>query len=77
MSMATWTPTASPPAAGRNPDASKKVGSKTPSARSLCGLDWLNFFLADVRTGVGPFLAIYLAGYGWDEQRVGIVPLAE
>jgi MFS family permease len=35
-------------------------------------LDWLNFFLADVQTGVGPFLAIYLAGYRWDEQRVGI-----
>jgi MFS family permease len=32
----------------------------------------LNFFLADVQTGVGPFLAIYLAGYGWNEQRVGI-----
>jgi predicted MFS family arabinose efflux permease len=32
----------------------------------------LNFFLADVQTGIGPFLAIYLAGYGWDEQRVGI-----
>jgi len=42
------------------------------SARTLRGLDWLNFFLADVQTGVGPFLAIYLAGYGWNEQRVGI-----
>jgi predicted MFS family arabinose efflux permease len=38
----------------------------------LRGLDWLNFFLADVQTGVGPFLAIYLAGYKWNEQRVGI-----
>ena len=44
----------------------------TPSVRTLHGLDWLNFFLADVQTGVGPFLAIYLAGYGWNEQRVGI-----
>jgi hypothetical protein len=32
----------------------------------------LNFFLADVQSGVGPFLAIYLAGYAWNEQRVGI-----
>jgi hypothetical protein len=23
----------------------------------LRGLDWLNFFLADVQTGVGPFIA--------------------
>ena len=45
---------------------------RTPSARTLRGLDWLNFFLADVQTGVGPFLAIYLAGYHWDEERVGL-----
>jgi predicted MFS family arabinose efflux permease len=44
-----------------------------PSAQSLKGLDWLNFFLADVQTGVGPFLAIYLAGYQWNEQLVGTV----
>ena len=43
-----------------------------PSARSLRGLDWLNFLLADVQSGVKPFLAIYLAGYGWNEQRVGL-----
>jgi len=40
--------------------------------RSKRGLDWLNFFLADVQTGVGPFLAIYLASYHWDEQLVGL-----
>jgi len=45
---------------------------KAPSAKTLRGLDWLNFFLADVQTGVGPFLAIYLAGYKWNEQSVGI-----
>jgi MFS family permease len=41
------------------------------AGQSLRGLDWLNFFLADVQTGVGPFLAIYLAKYGWNEQLVG------
>jgi predicted MFS family arabinose efflux permease len=46
--------------------------SRSPSKGSLRGLDWLNFFLADVQTGVGPFLAIYLAGYAWNEQRVGL-----
>jgi predicted MFS family arabinose efflux permease len=45
---------------------------RRPSPRSLWGLDWLNFFLADVQTGVGPFLAMYLAAYGWDEERVGL-----
>jgi MFS family permease len=42
-----------------------------PSEQTLRSLDWLNFFLADVQTGVGPFLAIYLAKYGWNEQLVG------
>jgi MFS family permease len=39
--------------------------------RSLCSLEWLNFFLADVQTGVGPFLAAYLASSGWNPGRVG------
>ena len=43
----------------------------TPTEPTLRGLDWLNFFLADVQTGVGPFLAIYLSKYGWNEQLVG------
>ena len=29
---------------------------KKPSSGTLHGLDWLNFFLADVQSGVGPFL---------------------
>jgi len=47
-------------------------GNGRASRRSLRGLDWLNFFLADVQSGVGPFLAIYLAASGWNEQTVGI-----
>jgi MFS family permease len=43
-------------------------------SRSLPSLDWLNFFLADVQMGIGPFLAIYLtATRHWDPARVGIV----
>jgi hypothetical protein len=45
---------------------------RRPSARSLHALDWLNFLLAHVQSGVGPFLAIYLAGHGWNEERVGV-----
>jgi predicted MFS family arabinose efflux permease len=49
------------------------IKTKTsPSPGTLRGLDWLNFLLADVQTGVGPFLAIYLAGYKWNEERVGL-----
>jgi MFS family permease len=52
---------------------SSERGSRQPSVRTLRGLDWLNFFLADVQTGVGPFLAIYLAGHQWNEEKVGLV----
>jgi MFS family permease len=40
--------------------------------RSLRALEATNFFLADVQTGVGPFLAAYLAGAGWNPGRVGV-----
>jgi MFS family permease len=40
--------------------------------RGLTALEWLNFFLADVQTGLGPFLAAYLAASGWNPERVGL-----
>src|SRR5258707_9848049 len=37
-------------------------------------LDAANFFLADVRDGLGPYLAIYLlTEQKWDEARIGMV----
>ncbi len=39
--------------------------------QSLRSVEWLNFFLADVQTGLGPFLAAYLASSGWKPDRVG------
>src|SRR5579863_8912597 len=37
-------------------------------------LDAANFFLADVRDGLGPYLAIYLLTVQkWDEASIGIV----
>lgn len=44
------------------------------SQQSLRALDSLNFFLADVRAGVGPFLATYLlASLHWNPAQIGIV----
>jgi MFS family permease len=37
----------------------------------LKALEWLNFFLADVQTGLGPFLAAYLSAMGWNPGRIG------
>ncbi len=45
----------------------------TPS-RSLHALDWLNFFLADVQSGLGPFLAIFLiTSEHWNAADIGLV----
>jgi MFS family permease len=44
------------------------VSQKKDSIRALQAT---NFFLADVQTGLGPFLAAYLAGAGWGPGRVG------
>ena len=49
-----------------------------PGGRALRGLDALNFFLADVRDGLGPYLAIYLIAVrgpneGWNEATAGLV----
>jgi predicted MFS family arabinose efflux permease len=44
-----------------------------PSRRSLRALDLLAFLLADVRDGVGPFLAVYLqATHHWDPASIGM-----
>ena len=43
----------------------------SPVARPL---DALNFFLADVRDGLGPYLAIYLlTERKWDQASIGLV----
>jgi hypothetical protein len=38
---------------------------------TLKALEWLNFFIADVQNGLGPFLAAYLSATGWNPGRVG------
>ncbi|WP_203226333.1 MFS transporter [Stenotrophomonas beteli] len=44
------------------------------AARAERGLDGLNFFLADVRDGLGPYLAIYLlAVHHWQPASIGAV----
>lgn len=44
------------------------------AARDDRALDALNFFLADVKDGLGPFLAIFLmSSQHWDAGRIGLV----
>ena len=44
-----------------------------PSQQSLRGLDWFIFFLADVQTGFGPFIAVYLTTQKWTQGEIGLV----
>lgn len=45
-----------------------------PRRRANQALDAANFFLADVRDGLGPYLAIYLlTEQHWDEAKIGMV----
>ena len=49
----------------------------SPSNTSLLGLDGLNFLMADVRDGVGPFLSVYLkGGQHWPAGQIGIAMAA-
>jgi MFS family permease len=44
-----------------------------PSRASQRGLDWFIFFVADVQTGFGPFIAVYLTSQKWTQVDIGLV----
>lgn len=52
-------------------------GSTEPAARSSeaaasRGLDYFNLFVANVQTGFGPFIAVYLSGQSWTQTAIGV-----
>lgn len=58
--------------------SSQTTSAREPSRSALRGLDLLNFTLADVRDGLGPYLAIYLIAVrgpdqGWNEATTGLI----
>src|SRR5260221_7513477 len=58
-------------AAGRYRDARRSLHAPA-SVQSRNGLDWTNFFIADVQTGFGTFVAFYLTDLGWSRSDVGL-----
>jgi hypothetical protein len=53
---------------------SKAAADGNVNQRAARALDALNFFLADVRAGLGPYLAIYLLTVRhWNEAEIGLV----
>lgn len=51
------------------------VGGDAPPAslRSRRGLDWFVFFVADIQTGFGPFVAVFLTSQKWTQVDIGLV----
>jgi MFS family permease len=45
----------------------------TPPRTGQRGLDWFNFFVADIQTGFGPFLSVYLTTQKWTQVDIGLV----
>jgi MFS family permease len=45
----------------------------SPAVASLHGLDGVNFFIAGVLAGFGPYVAVYLADEKWTQDKIGLV----
>jgi MFS family permease len=56
-----------------HPSLNAEDQPKKPSRASLRGLDWFTFFLADIQTGFGPFIAVYLTTQKWTLADIGLV----
>jgi MFS family permease len=45
---------------------------RAPGISAGRGLDWFNLFVANIQTGFGPFVAVYLTTQGWTQTRIGL-----
>ena len=52
--------------------AGKSCALRTSTLSAERGLDWLNFFVANIQTGFGPFVAVYLTTQGWTQTSIGV-----
>lgn len=55
---------------------SARADQRLVSDRSIVALAVLNFFLADARDGLGPFLDAFLATQGWSTLTLGWIATA-
>ena len=58
------------PRAVRRHQDQKQSLERAGSSQSRQGLDWMNFFTADVQTGFGAFVSLYLAELQWSQESV-------
>src|SRR5258707_2364441 len=66
---------ASPRADGGSPESQhdRQKISRPPSLTSRRALDWFVLFLADVQTGFGAFVSVYLTTEKWTQTDIGLV----
>jgi MFS family permease len=55
----------------KEPKGATRPDTTELKRRSAVGLNGLNFFVADMLTGFGPFVTIYLAANGWHPTDIG------
>jgi MFS family permease len=52
------------------------TGARSAERRGMhkagLGLDWFNLFVANIQTGFGAFIAVYLTAQGWTETAIGV-----
>jgi MFS family permease len=51
----------------------KERASSAASGRGVWPLQSLNFFMADMQAGIGPFLGVFLLAHGWQSGLIGSV----
>jgi MFS family permease len=49
----------------------REIGATAPRSAERA-LDWLNLFVANIQTGFGPFIAVYLTTQGWTQTAIGV-----
>jgi MFS family permease len=50
-----------------------KPSANQPASKTLWPLLSLNFFMADMQAGIGPFLGVFLLAHGWQSGLIGTV----
>ena len=58
-----------PPSGGGGTTAAPARSAEAAASR---GLDYFNLFVANVQTGFGPFIAVYLSGQSWTQTSIGV-----
>ena len=56
-----------------DPECNVTQASNKPASKGIWPLLSLNFFMADMQAGIGPFLGVFLLAHGWQSGLIGTV----